>query len=131
MVIGLPYKSNAQQRTLDLTFNPTDIGIGNGANGIIRTTSIQSNGKIIIGGDFTSFIGTSRNYIARLNTDGTLDSTFNPGTGTNGIIYSSSIQSDGKIIIGGDFTSFNGTERYHIARLNTDGTLDTNFGELG
>ncbi|MBI4646394.1 MAG: T9SS type A sorting domain-containing protein [Bacteroidia bacterium] len=77
--------------------------------------------KIIIGGDFTSYDGTAINRIARLNADGTLDGTFNPGTGANGSVRTTSIQNDGKIIIGGDFSSYNGTGRNRIARiLNCD-----------
>lgn len=128
--IAFSFASFAQPGAVDLSFNPTDTVLGNGANGIIRTTSIQSDGKIIIGGDFTSFTGITRNYVARLNTDGTLDSTFNPGTGTNGVVYTTSIQNDGKIIIGGNFTSFNGIAIKSIARLNTDGTLDNTFNPI-
>ena len=108
--------------TLDTTFN-----IGTGANNTVETTAIQSDGKIIIGGGFTSYNGTARNHIARLNTDGTLDTTFNPGTGASSYVRTSTIQSDGKIIIGGWFTSYNGTARKNIARLNADGTLDLTF----
>jgi uncharacterized delta-60 repeat protein len=108
--------------TLDATFNP-----GTGASGAVRNITLQSDGKMIIGGDFTTYNGTSRNRIARLNTDGTLDTTFNPGTGANILVNSTTLQSDGKIIIGGDFTTYNGTSRNRIARLNTDGTLDTTF----
>jgi uncharacterized delta-60 repeat protein len=108
--------------TLDTSFN-----VGTGANNIVKTTSIQSDGKIIIGGDFTTYNGTILNRIARLNTDGTLDTSFNVGTGANWIVNTTAIQSDGKIIIGGDFTTYNGTSRNNIARLNNDGTLDTSF----
>ncbi|MBW8051254.1 MAG: T9SS type A sorting domain-containing protein, partial [Cytophagales bacterium] len=108
--------------TLDSTFT-----VGTGANGAVRTTSIQSDGKIIIGGNFTSYNGTARNKIARLNADGTLDGTFTVGTGADSRVYTTSIQSDGKIIIGGQFTSYNGTARNRIARLNADGTLDSTF----
>jgi uncharacterized delta-60 repeat protein len=107
--------------TLDASFNP-----GTGANGIIRTISIQSDGKIIIGGDFTTYNGVSSNYVARLNTDGTLDTTFNIGTGANGIVRTTSIQSDGKIIIGGDFTAYNGIGRNRIARINNTAALSNN-----
>ena len=112
----------AQPGAIDLTFNP-----GIGPNGSVRTTSIQSDGKIIIGGNFTSYNGITRNRIARLNTDGTLDTSFNIGTGANNVVYTTSLQSDGKIIIGGDFTTYDGITRNRIARLNSDGTLDTTF----
>jgi uncharacterized delta-60 repeat protein len=134
-VIAFAFATYAQPGSIDPTFNPTDIGFGNGpgANSQVTTTSIQSNGKIIIGGGFSTYNGTPRNRIARLNADGTLDGTFNPGTGADGNVGEAgdvstiSIQSDGKIIIGGFFTSYNGTARNNIARLNTNGTLDGTF----
>ena len=108
--------------SLDATFIP-----GTGANNTVNTTAIQTDGKIIIGGDFTTYNGTGRNYIARLNSDGSLDATFDPGTGANNIVYTTAIQTDGKIIIGGDFTAYNGTALNRIARLNSDGSLDATF----
>jgi len=108
--------------SLDTSFNP-----GTGANSAVRTIKLQSDGKIIIGGDFTSYNGISRNRIARLNTNGSLDTSFNPGTGANNSVNSTSVQSDGKIIIGGDFTTYNGVSRNRIARLNAGGSLDTLF----
>jgi uncharacterized delta-60 repeat protein len=112
--------------TLDTTFNP-----GAGANNSVRSISIQSDGKIIIGGLFTSYNGITTNRIARINSDGTLDVTFNPGTGANNNIHTTSIQSDGKIIICGIFTTYNGTTKNRIARLNADGTLDVTFNSGG
>lgn len=112
----------AQPGSLDMTFN-----LGTGADSYVYATAIQSDGKVIIGGGFNTYNGTTRNRIARLNADGTLDTSFDPGTGTAGFVYALSIQNDGKIIIGGNFTSYNGSPRSHIARLNADGTLDTTF----
>lgn len=108
--------------SIDLTFNP-----GTGANGSVNGVAIQPDGKIVIVGDFTSFNGTSRNRIARLNSDGSIDITFNPGTGGNAGIRTLAIQSDGKILIGGDFTSFNGATANRITRLNSNGLVDTSF----
>jgi uncharacterized delta-60 repeat protein len=59
--------------------------------------------------------------------DGSTDASFNPGTGADGIVYSVLVQPDGKIVIGGAFTNFNGTPREYLARLNADGSLDTGF----
>ncbi len=115
---------HAQCGSNDPFFNP-----GSGANNYLRTISIQSDGKIIIGGFFTSYDGIARNHIARLNVDGSLDDTFNPGTGANGIVNATVIQSDGKIIIAGSFSSYNGTTRNRVARLNTDGSLDDTFNQ--
>jgi uncharacterized delta-60 repeat protein len=122
----------AQDGSNDPTFNPTDIGFGNGdgAYNDILCTAVQADGKIIIGGEFISYNGTGRNRIARLNADGSLDTGFDPGTGANGIIQSTTIQADGKIIIGGEFTSYNGTGRNYIARVNADGSLDTGFNPV-
>ena len=112
--------------SLDTAFlNPGGFQIGAQTN--IFSTVLQSDGKILIGGSFFSYNGVSRNRIARLNTDGTLDTTFNPGTGANGTIFSIAEQTDGKILIGGTFTGFNGVSKNRITRLNADGTPDTTF----
>lgn len=113
--------------TLDTTFNPEKGFASTHPYGGVTTISLQSNEKIIVGGQFTSFNGISRNRIARLNTNGTLDTTFNPGTGCNASVYACAAQSDGKIIIGGQFTSYNGTIKNGIVRLNDDGKIDTTF----
>lgn len=109
--------------SLDVSFNNG----GTGFNGSVYSLSIQSDGKLIVGGGFTSYNGTSSNYIVRLNTDGTKDNTFNIGTGGSFSILTSAIQSDGKILLGGDFTGFNGSFKNRIVRLNEDGSIDTSF----
>ena len=108
--------------TIDTTFV-----VGTGVENSISTINIQTNGKIIIGGEFTTYNGTPINRLARLNTDGTLDTSFNVGTGVNNAIWCSKIQTDGKLIIGGLFTMYNGTSMNYIARLNSDGSIDTSF----
>ncbi|MEM6316297.1 MAG: delta-60 repeat domain-containing protein, partial [Bacteroidota bacterium] len=72
---------------------------------------------VLIGGDFTSVDGTSRNSIARLNADGSLDTSFDPRFGATSFVRSVAVQSDGKVLIGGQFTT-NGTSIDRIARLN-------------
>jgi len=108
--------------SIDLTFNT-----GTGANNVVYATLVQSDGKIVIAGNFTTYNGASRNRIARLNTDGTLDTTFDPGTGADDIVMALAQQSDGKIYIGGNFNTYNGIARSLIARLNTDGSVDPIF----
>ncbi len=108
--------------SLDTSFNP-----GSGVHGSISSIALQPDGKILIGGEFTQYNGTTRNNIARLNPDGSLDTSFNPGGGANGEVYSIALQPDGKILIGGWFFEYNGTSRNNIARLNPDGSLDTSF----
>jgi len=111
-----------QTGSLDTSFKP-----GFGANGTVWATVLQSDGKILIGGEFTAYDATNRNAIARLNTDGSLDATFNPSSGANDTVFAAATQTDGKIVIGGQFTMVNGVPRSHIARLNADGSLDASF----
>ena len=66
--------------------------------------------------------------LARVNTDGSLDQTFNTGNGANSFVSALAIDSSGKVVIGGAFTSFNGVSRNRIARVNANGSLDTTFG---
>ena len=89
--------------------------------------ALQPDGKIIAAGSFGNYNGTGRSNIARLNADGSLDSTFNPGSGADDIVYAVLLQPDGKIVIGGAFTHYNGTAREYLARLNADGSLDNSF----
>ena len=119
----------AQTGTIDNTFNTNDVGYGNapGANSNVLASAFQSDGKIIICGNFNTYNETFNGQIARLNSDGTLDRSFNSGDGTNYDIKAVAIQSDDKIIIGGEFTSYHGISRNYIARLNSDGSLDTSF----
>ncbi len=113
----------------------TSLDPGTGANDNIHSIAIQSDQKIIIGGEFTDFDGTSIIRLARLNANGSLDTTFNPGSGpyimwqTFSYVYAIAIQSDGKIMIGGGFSHYNGTPVNHIARVNIDGSLDTTFNQ--
>jgi uncharacterized delta-60 repeat protein/uncharacterized repeat protein (TIGR01451 family) len=106
--------------TLDTSFTP-----GLGANDSIRSMVVQDNGKILIGGLFTNYNGTVRVRLARLNANGSIDSTFNPGLGANEFVSTVALQSDGRILIGGGFTLFNGATRNRLTRLNPDGSIDT------
>ncbi len=107
-------------------------GFDPNANGIIRVVVVQPDGKILIGGDFTSLspnggAAVARNRIARLNPDGTLDTAFNPNaTGINSSIRAIALQTDGKILAGGSFTSIGGQTRNNIARLDAiNGSADS------
>jgi uncharacterized delta-60 repeat protein len=132
IVVGEFLNYNGRQRVrivrlnangfVDTTFNP-----GSGADAIIHSFKLQQDGKIIIGGDFLNFNGIPRNRIARLNSNGSIDTSFNPGSGANSSIFDVSLQSDGKVVIAGNFTQYSGVNRSRIARLNTNGSLDTSF----
>jgi len=114
--------------TLDTTFN---VGTGFGNNSV-TSLAIQTDGKIIAGGSFTSYSGSSTNRIIRLNTNGTIDATFNVGTGFNGEVSNITLDPETqKILIGGGFTTYSGSTVNRIARLNTNGTIDTTFVPTG
>ena len=108
--------------TLDTTFDA-----GMGAYGNVRSISIQNDGKIIVGGEFGNFDYHYNRGLVRLNTDGSFDSTFDSNPGFDGNVYSTKIQSDGKIIVGGGFYTYDSITRKCIARINIDGSLDTSF----
>src|SRR5262245_39430326 len=99
----------------------------NEVNNWVWAVVVQPDGKILIAGDFTSVHGVPRNRIARLLSDGSLDTSFDPGSGADTTVNCMALQSDGKILIGGSFSSINGTSRSHFARLNSNGSLDTGF----
>ena len=106
-----------------------DASFTNSGDGYVYATAIQSDGKVIVGGDSFTINGASVNRIARLNNDGSSDTNFHCTVATTGSPGISSIRllNDGKILIGGNFLSINGYTRYNIARLNSDGTTDVTF----
>ena len=82
---------------------------------------------ILVGGNFTSYSGTIINRIARLNTGGAIDPTFIVGTGFNATVNDIVVQNDGKIVAGGQFTTYSGLTTNYIARLTTGGSIDATF----
>ena len=116
--------------TLDSSFDPN-------ADADVSCIALQPDGKIVIGGSFGAIqpngalVSTVRNRIARLNADGTVDTSFDPNA--NNEVGSIALQPDGKILIGGGFSTLqpNGagvaTPRSNVARLNADGTVDSGF----
>src|SRR5436190_9214633 len=113
------------------------------ATGNVRAITFQADGKILVAGFFSQFAGQNRPGIVRLLANGSLDTSFVPvsiqggtggifGLGTGPGVYARpAIQSDGKILIGGDFTVVNNINCPGIARLNSNGTLDTTFNASG
>jgi uncharacterized delta-60 repeat protein len=128
LIVFFGQYSFSQQGKVDTYFNTYDDGLlGDGFDNTVRTLSIQTDGKLIVGGEFLNFNGTVDSYLSRLNSDGTKDVSFNLGTGMNGKVYTSIIQADGKIILGGSFTNYNGSNVGRLIRLNADGTIDNSF----
>lgn len=122
---GTPRKGIARLKadgSLDSAFDP-----GTGFDDSVYCIALQSDGRILVGGGFENFDGTVRGRIARLEDDGDLDTTFNPGTGADDRVTSMAVQADGKILLGGWFGSYNGSPRNRIARLLTSGGIDDAF----
>lgn len=101
--------------TRDMGFNPSP-------SAEVFSVALQSDGKILVGGNFASIGGATRSRIARLETNGSADPTFNVGTLTSSV-YSVAIQEDGQILMGGDFLSVAGTSRNYLARLQNSASV--------
>ncbi|QWV92175.1 hypothetical protein KP004_13195 [Geomonas oryzisoli] len=104
--------------TYDASFRPVS------PNGAVRALAVQADGKILLGGEFSGG-GLSRNYLARLNRDGTLDS-FDPGLATapGAGVFALVVEPDGGIVAGGGFTAASPpAQRINLARFRIDGAL--------
>jgi uncharacterized delta-60 repeat protein len=125
--------------TEDTTFtaNAVTDGFDVYFNGEVRSVTIQQDGKLLLCGQFNSYRQIYLDSLVRLNSDGTLDTTFTVNAITDGasaffnsVVYSAAVQSDGKIVIVGSFTSYKGVGgRGTVIRLNSDGTEDTAFND--
>jgi|GEM_PF-5581421 len=104
--------------SLDESFNAGGAGFDTGT-AHPQTAFVQADGKIIIRGQFTSYNGVLYNNIIRLNTNGSIDNTFNIGAGFNNGVWTSVMQPDGKLLVGGSFT----TKANRIVRLVDESTL--------
>jgi uncharacterized delta-60 repeat protein len=98
---------------------------GSGPDRWIYATALQPNGKILAGGFFSNFNGVAHSNLVRLQSDGALDTSFNPTI--NGEVRAIAVQPDGKIVVAGSFSLANNVTRINLARLHPDGTLDLNF----
>ena len=99
--------------------------IGGGANGAVYSIVVQEDGKILVGGAFTEIAGQVHPHLARLHSNGQLDSSFSGGT--DGPVYRLLRQPDGRILVGGSFSNLQGVARQSIGRLLTNGAVDANF----
>ena len=121
-----PYLFSKSQVTLNALKNPVRF------SNAVRIVTPQPDGKILVGGDFLDWGNiASRNYLIRLNSDGTLDVTFTANASDGGkfssLVNTIAIQSDGKILVGGDFNNYSIAGRNNLIRLNSDGTVDNAF----
>jgi len=118
------FTTQSFSQTLDGSFAPFFTGPSQ-----VTASALQSDNKLILAGDFIA-VGTTRvsGGIIRLNTDGTVDNTFSVGLGLNGTaVRALTVQVDGKILVGGSFTQFNGTASGNVIRLNANGSIDNTF----
>jgi uncharacterized delta-60 repeat protein len=112
--------------SIDPTFNIS----GSGTDNWVRTLAMQSDGKILLGGDFTAINGdTTKRKLARLNANGSIDNTFTPIVSGSSFttIFSIFPQADGKIIFGGFFTNVNGVLAKNLTRVTSTGALDSTW----
>ena len=115
--------------------NPMDVvhsyGAYPGFNDVVNDIVIQPDGKSIYVGKFTKYQGRSCNRIVRLNTDGSIDSSFSIGTGfgsnTNTSVETVTLQPDGKVLVGGGFSSYQSISAPTLIRLNSDASIDNSF----
>jgi uncharacterized delta-60 repeat protein len=109
--------------TLDATFNAGTISVPSGTP-LVSSITQQVDGKLIVAGLFSEINGVTLPNVARLNTDGSVDNTFNPGSGTDAVVNSIALQPDGKTLLGGNFTIVDGAAHNAAARLLGDYDLD-------
>jgi len=112
--------------SLDPTFKTIGTGVSGGA---IRAIEVVGD-KVVLGGTFTNYNGTSRRGILRLNSNGSLDTQFLTGTGFNDGVYAIDAAPGGKLWVGGGFSKYGDTSRSRIALLQVDGQLDPTFDSL-
>lgn len=110
--------------SIDQTFQDTVI------HGTVWSSAIQPDGKILVSGGELNINNQLNEWLARLNPDGSLDTTFHRPTPYSNDVYSILLQPDGKILVGGSIAYVNGHMRKAVVRFNPDGTLDStaNFG---
>ena len=110
-----------------LTLLDPSFAVGNGADGVVNTVGLQSDQRILVGGGFAMINCQTNSYLTRLNSDGSVDSSFNLLGPTDGVVYRLLVLPDGRILVAGDFNTLLGTSRHGLARLKADGTIDPTF----
>lgn len=139
IILGGEFTSFDQQAYSGIVRLNTDGSIdsqfitGSGFDGTVKKIVLQPDGKILVGGSFISYNSVNHRGIIRLNPDGSLDNSFDPGTGAYDNQYPTRgvediiVQPDNKILLGGTFDLYNEQEAESVIRLNTDGSIDPAF----
>ena len=133
ILLFLSFMIKAQTNgTIDYSLNPINLGVLTSSPGIVHV--IQADGKIILAGsNLVTYNGVTVNNIVRIFPNGNIDPSFVTGTGFLNAVGSVSsvsdvkLQADGKILLCGNFSRYNGVDRRHMIRLNTTGALDATF----
>lgn len=111
---------------LDTSFLPTFV-VGSGT-AEVRSILRQSSGKLIAIGSFHTVAGEANHKgIVRFNTDDTVDTGFTVQAPFEAYATRGWLQSDDKIYVTGPFSTFGGSARVALVRLNSDGSVDTGF----
>ncbi|HEX7862816.1 MAG TPA: delta-60 repeat domain-containing protein [Verrucomicrobiae bacterium] len=93
----------------------------------MHTVAVQPDGRILLGGDFYTLDGSQYLGLARLNANGSLDSSFQTDSNLMTVVHSFALQSDGKIVVAGTFYPFDGGSTTKVARLLANGSEDPTF----
>ena len=117
--------------SVDTTLNLTEGAGTTGFSSTVNSVAVLPDGKILALGSFNYFSAISAKSIARLNADGSLDTTFTTGFDNNSELHSIHVKADGKLLVGGYFVNYNGVPITCLASLNANGTLDTTFNVGG
>jgi len=133
------YNGNSAVRSIRLNDDGTVDGTystGSGfTGGVVLGMALRPDGKLLVAGSFTTFNGTPRSRVCRLNSNGSLDESFDPGTGPDGIVRCLATDPYDRVVLGGEFTSVAGSPRIRVARLNDCTPViwyaDTDEDELG
>ena len=125
-MLGVATRAGSQDRSFDATAGGQFVGPSSGP-GHVACLALQSDGRVVIGGDFVGVNARPRAYIGRLRADGQLDDSFSPGLGADGMVQGLALQADGRIVAVGSFMNFNGTPCGAVIRLNPNGSVDAAF----
>lgn len=113
--------------SVDTGFKGASVGGGQLTSPAFYAVAVDAQGRVTVGGDFTSVNGQVRTNLARFNSDGSSDTSFSAVAGTDYAVNSVVLETYGKILIGGFFNTVNGRTNDYVARLHSDGTLDGSF----
>ena len=119
-------EASGQVSVLDPSFM-----VGPGADGAVDALVLQADQRILVGGEFTTIGGCSNSFLARLNSDGSVDASFNPAGQTDEAVQCLLQQPDRKVVVGGGFGRLLGHAQPALARLLADGSVDATFDASG